>query len=168
MKCSSRCAFLQRRPKRLQIEPTSRWPLSRSAMPFPTALAFPRRGPHVGCAVIESIAGEAGGAERRLEAQPGRVDRALVRNGAGRHDQATSGHSLVGAPTCSAAAVCESGRRHYRRPAPVPVGSRISPEGKVASSRQVAGGVEVVADLEMKVAGSAKPAPVEAVHRFYD
>jgi acyl dehydratase len=61
------------------------------------------------------------------------------------------------------------GLNRLRFPAPVPVGSRIRLEGKLASASEVAGGVEVVADLTMKVEGSEKPALVaEAVYRFYD
>lgn len=61
------------------------------------------------------------------------------------------------------------GLNRLRLPAPVPVGSRISLAGKLASARKVSGGVEVVADLTMKVEGSEKPALVaEAVYRFYD
>ena len=61
------------------------------------------------------------------------------------------------------------GLNRLRFPAPVPVGSRISLEGRLASAREVSGGVEVVADLTMKVEGSEKPALVaEAVYRFYD
>lgn len=61
------------------------------------------------------------------------------------------------------------GLNRLRFPAPVPVGSRIRLEGKVASASEVAGGVEVVADLTMNVEGSTKPALVaEAVYRFYD
>ena len=61
------------------------------------------------------------------------------------------------------------GLNRLRFPAPVPVGSRIRLEGKVASASEVPGGVQVVADLTMEVEGSAKPALVaEAVYRFYD
>lgn len=61
------------------------------------------------------------------------------------------------------------GLNRLRLPAPVPVGSRISLTGKLASARQVSGGVEVVAELTMNVEGSDKPALVaEAVYRFYD
>jgi acyl dehydratase len=61
------------------------------------------------------------------------------------------------------------GLNRLRFPAPVPVGSRIRLEGKLASANEIAGGVEVVADLTMKVEGSEKPALVaEAVYRFYD
>lgn len=61
------------------------------------------------------------------------------------------------------------GLNRLRFPAPVPVGSRIRLEGKLASAREVSGGVEVVADLTMKVEGSEKPALVaEAVYRFYN
>jgi acyl dehydratase len=61
------------------------------------------------------------------------------------------------------------GLNRLRFPAPVPVGSRITLDGKLASTRQVSGGVEVVADLTMNVEGSEKPAMVaEAVYRFYD
>lgn len=61
------------------------------------------------------------------------------------------------------------GLNRLRLPAPVPVGSRIRLEGKLASAREVEGGVEVVADLKMVVEGSGKPALVaEAVYRFYD
>lgn len=61
------------------------------------------------------------------------------------------------------------GLNRLRFPAPVPVGSRIRLEGKLASANEVAGGVEVVADLQMMVEGSEKPALVaEAVYRFYD
>jgi hypothetical protein len=49
------------------------------------------------------------------------------------------------------------------------VGSRVSLEGKLVKASEVAGGVEVVVDLTMKVGGSEKPALVaEAVYRFYD
>ena len=61
------------------------------------------------------------------------------------------------------------GLNRLRFPAPVPVGSRIRLEGKLASAGEISGGVEVVADLTMKVEGSEKPALVaEAVYRFYD
>ena len=61
------------------------------------------------------------------------------------------------------------GLNRLRFPAPVPVGARIRLEGKLASASGVPGGVEVVADLTMKVEGSEKPALVaEAVYRFYD
>lgn len=61
------------------------------------------------------------------------------------------------------------GLNRLRLPAPVPVGSRIRLQGKVASASEVAGGVQVVADLTMEVEGSEKPALVaEAVYRFYD
>lgn len=61
------------------------------------------------------------------------------------------------------------GLNRLRFPAPVPVGSRISLDGKLASTRQVSGGVEVVAELTINVEGSEKPALVaEAVYRFYD
>ena len=61
------------------------------------------------------------------------------------------------------------GLNRLRLPAPVPVGSRIRLEGKLASASEVTGGVEVVADLKMEVEGSEKPALVaEAVYRFYD
>lgn len=61
------------------------------------------------------------------------------------------------------------GLNRLRLPAPVPVGSRIRLQGKVASTSEVAGGVQVVADLTMEVEGSEKPALVaEAVYRFYD
>lgn len=61
------------------------------------------------------------------------------------------------------------GLNRLRFPAPVPVGSRIRLEGKLASASEVSGGVEVVADLTMEVEGSEKPALVaEAVYRFYD
>lgn len=61
------------------------------------------------------------------------------------------------------------GLNRLRFPAPVPVGSRIRLEGKLASASEVSGGVEVVADLTMRVEGSEKPALVaEAVYRFYD
>lgn len=61
------------------------------------------------------------------------------------------------------------GLNRLRFPAPVPVGSRIRLIGKLASAREVAGGVEVTADLTMEVEGSEKPALVaEAVYRFYD
>jgi acyl dehydratase len=61
------------------------------------------------------------------------------------------------------------GLNRLRFPAPVPVGSRIRLEGKLASASEIVGGVEVVADLTMKVEGSEKPALVaEAVYRFYD
>lgn len=61
------------------------------------------------------------------------------------------------------------GLNRLRLPAPVPVGSRIRLVGRLASATEVAGGVEVVADLKMEVEGSEKPALVaEAVYRFYD
>ncbi len=61
------------------------------------------------------------------------------------------------------------GLNRLRLPAPVPVGSRIRLQGKVASASEVAGGVQVVADLTMEIEGSEKPALVaEAVYRFYD
>ena len=61
------------------------------------------------------------------------------------------------------------GLNRLRLPAPVPVGSRIRLHGMLASASEVAGGVEVVADLKMEVEGSEKPALVaEAVYRFYD
>jgi acyl dehydratase len=61
------------------------------------------------------------------------------------------------------------GLNRLRFPAPVPVGSRIRLEGKLASASEIVGGVEVVADLIMNVEGSEKPALVaEAVYRFYD
>jgi acyl dehydratase len=61
------------------------------------------------------------------------------------------------------------GLNRARFPAPVPVGSRIRLEGTLASSKEITGGVEVVADLTMKVEDSEKPAlVVEAVYRFYD
>lgn len=61
------------------------------------------------------------------------------------------------------------GLNRLRFPAPVPVGSRIRLEGRLASASEISGGVEVVADLTMKVEGSEKPALVaEAVYRFYD
>ncbi len=61
------------------------------------------------------------------------------------------------------------GLNRLRFPAPVPVGSRIRLQGKVASTSEVAGGVQVVADLTMEAEGSEKPALVaEAVYRFYD
>ena len=61
------------------------------------------------------------------------------------------------------------GLNRLRLPAPVPVGSRIRLAGKVASAREVSGGVEVVADLTMEIEGAEKPALVaEAVYRFYD
>ena len=61
------------------------------------------------------------------------------------------------------------GLNRLRFPAPVPVGSRIRLQGKMAAVSEVAGGVEVVADLRMEVEGSEKPALVaEAVYRFYD
>lgn len=61
------------------------------------------------------------------------------------------------------------GLNRLRFPAPVPVGSRIRLQGKVVSASEVAGGVQVVADLTMEVEGSEKPALVaEAVYRFYD
>lgn len=61
------------------------------------------------------------------------------------------------------------GLNRLRLPAPVPVGSRIRLHGKIASTGEVAGGVQVVADLTMEVEGSEKPALVaEAVYRFYD
>lgn len=61
------------------------------------------------------------------------------------------------------------GLNRLRLPAPVPVGSRIRLAGKMASAREVSGGVEVVADLTMEIEGGEKPALVaEAVYRFYD
>ena len=61
------------------------------------------------------------------------------------------------------------GLNRLRLPAPVPVGSRIRLEVKLASASEVTGGVEVFADLKMEVEGSEKPALVaEAVYRFYD
>jgi hypothetical protein len=49
------------------------------------------------------------------------------------------------------------------------VGSRIRLVGKVAAAREVPGGVEVVADLNMEIEEAEKPALVtEAVYRFYD
>jgi acyl dehydratase len=61
------------------------------------------------------------------------------------------------------------GLNRLRLPAPVPVGSRIRLLGKVASAREVPGGVEVVAELTMEIDGAEKPALVaEAVYRFYD
>lgn len=61
------------------------------------------------------------------------------------------------------------GINKLRFPAPVPVGSRIRLAGKVGSVREIAGGVEVVADLAMEIEGGEKPALVaEAVYRFYD
>jgi acyl dehydratase len=61
------------------------------------------------------------------------------------------------------------GLDRLRFPAPVPVGSRIRLLGTLASASEVAGGVQVVADLTMEVDGSEKPALVaEAVYRFYD
>lgn len=61
------------------------------------------------------------------------------------------------------------GLNRLRFPAPVPVGSRIRLRGKLAAATEVAGGIEVVADLTMEVEGSEKPALVaEAVYRFYD
>lgn len=61
------------------------------------------------------------------------------------------------------------GLNRLRLPAPVPVGSRIRLQGKVASTSEVTGGVQVVADLTMEVEGSEKPAlAAEAVYRFYD
>jgi acyl dehydratase len=61
------------------------------------------------------------------------------------------------------------GLNRLRLPAPVPVGSRIRLLGKVASARELPGGVEVVADLTMEIDGAEKPALVaEAVYRFYD
>lgn len=61
------------------------------------------------------------------------------------------------------------GLNKLRFPAPVPVGSRIRLLGKLASASEVAGGVQVAADLTMELEGSEKPAlAVEAVYRFYD
>jgi acyl dehydratase len=61
------------------------------------------------------------------------------------------------------------GLNKLRFPAPVPVGSRIRLVGKVAAAREVPGGVEVVADLNMEIEEAEKPALVtEAVYRFYD
>lgn len=61
------------------------------------------------------------------------------------------------------------GLNRLRFPAPVPVGSRVRLQGRLASVSEVSGGVEVVADLTMEIEGSEKPALVaEAVYRFYD
>lgn len=61
------------------------------------------------------------------------------------------------------------GLNKLRFPAPVPVGSRIRLLGKLASASEVAGGVQVAADLTMEIEGSEKPAlAAEAVYRFYD
>ena len=61
------------------------------------------------------------------------------------------------------------GLNRLRFPAPVPVGSRIRLQGKLASVSEVSGGVQAVADLTMEVEGSEKPAlAAEAVYRFYD
>jgi acyl dehydratase len=60
------------------------------------------------------------------------------------------------------------GLNRLRFPAPVPVGSRIRLAGKLAAVKEVAGGMEVVADLVLEVEGTEKPALVaEAVYRFY-
>ncbi|MGD2059646.1 MAG: MaoC family dehydratase [Acidimicrobiia bacterium] len=60
------------------------------------------------------------------------------------------------------------GLNRLRFPAPVPVGSRIRLKGTLASAKEVANGIEVVADLTMEVEGKEKPALVaEAVYRFY-
>lgn len=61
------------------------------------------------------------------------------------------------------------GLNRVRFPAPVPSGSRIRLAGRIASVREVQGGVEVVADLTVEIEGSEKPAcVVEAIYRFYD
>lgn len=61
------------------------------------------------------------------------------------------------------------GLNRLRFPAPVPVGSRVRLAGKLASSREVPGGVEVSADLTMEIEGQEKPAlAAEALYRFYD
>ena len=61
------------------------------------------------------------------------------------------------------------GLNRLRFPAPVPVGSRVRLAGKLASAREVPGGVEVTADLTMEIEGGDKPAlAAEAVYRFYD
>lgn len=61
------------------------------------------------------------------------------------------------------------GLNRVRFPAPVPSGSKIRLVGSVASVRDVAGGVEIVADLAVEIEGGEKPACVlEAVYRFYD
>jgi len=60
------------------------------------------------------------------------------------------------------------GINRLRFPAPVPVGSRIRLAGELASVKEVAGGIEVVADLTLEIEGGEKPALVaEAVYRFY-
>ena len=61
------------------------------------------------------------------------------------------------------------GLNRLRFPAPVPVGSRVRLAGKLASAREVPGGVEVTADLTMEIEGGDKPAlAAAAVYRFYD
>jgi len=61
------------------------------------------------------------------------------------------------------------GLNRVRFPAPVPSGGRIRLGGRLASVREVAGGVEVIADLTVELEGSEKPACVaEAIYRFYD
>lgn len=61
------------------------------------------------------------------------------------------------------------GLDRLRFPAPVPVGSRVRLAGKLASAREVPGGVEVTADLTMEIEGQEKPAlAAEALYRFYD
>jgi acyl dehydratase len=62
-----------------------------------------------------------------------------------------------------------SGLNRVRFPAPVPSSSRIRLVGRIASVREVPGGVEIVADLVVEIEGAEKPACVlEAVYRFYD
>jgi acyl dehydratase len=61
------------------------------------------------------------------------------------------------------------GLNRVRFPAPVPSSSRIRLVGRIASVREVPGGVEIVADLVVEIEGAEKPACVlEAVYRFYD
>jgi acyl dehydratase len=61
------------------------------------------------------------------------------------------------------------GLNRVRFPAPVPSSSRIRLVGRIASVREVPGGVEIVADLVVEIEETEKPACVlEAVYRFYD
>jgi acyl dehydratase len=61
------------------------------------------------------------------------------------------------------------GLNRVRFPAPVPSSSRIRLVGRIASVREVPGGVEIVADLVVEIEEAEKPACVlEAVYRFYD
>ena len=61
------------------------------------------------------------------------------------------------------------GLNKVRFPAPVPVGARIRLAGRLAEVTDVAdGGVQIVADFTVEVAGGSKPACVaQAVYRFY-